>query len=41
MTDMEKEVMVRLCAKTVAETDLYETDTEVRNLMTGCAYQSR
>lgn len=29
MTDMEKKVMVRLCAKIVAETDLYETDREV------------
>lgn len=33
MTDMEKQVMVRLCAKIVAETDLYETDKEVQNLI--------
>ena len=38
MTDMEKKVMVRLCAKIVAETDLYETDLyetdkEVQNLI--------
>lgn len=33
MTEMEKGVMVRLCAKILAETDLYETDTEVRNLI--------
>ena len=33
MTDMEKKVMVRLCAKTVAATDLYETDKEVQNLI--------
>lgn len=31
MTDMEKKVMIRLCAKIVAETDLYETDKEVQN----------
>ena len=30
---MEKKVMVRLCVKIVAETDLYETDTEVQNLI--------
>ena len=30
MTDMEKKVMVRLCAKIVVETDLYETDKEVK-----------
>lgn len=30
---MEKKVIVRLCAKIVAETDLYEADTEVRNLI--------
>ena len=29
MTDMEKKVMIRLCAKIMAETDLYETDKEV------------
>jgi hypothetical protein len=33
MTDMEKKVMVRLCAKIVAETDLYETDEEMQNLI--------
>ena len=32
MTDMEKKVMVRLCAKIVAETDLYETDKEVQDV---------
>lgn len=32
MTDMEKKVMVRLCAKILSETDLYDTDKEVRNL---------
>ena len=31
MTDMEKKVMIRLCAKIVADTDLYETDKEVQN----------
>lgn len=33
MTDMEKKVMVRLCAKILSETDLYDMDTEVRNLI--------
>ena len=33
MTDMEKKGMVWLCAKIVADTDLYETDKEVRNLI--------
>ena len=33
MTDMEKKVMVRLCAKILTETDLYETDKEVYNLV--------
>ena len=33
MTDMEKKVMVRLCTKIVAETNLYETDKEVQNLI--------
>ena len=33
MTDMEKKVMVRLCAKIVADTNLYETDKEVQNLI--------
>ena len=27
MTDMEKKVMVRLCAKILSETDLYDTDS--------------
>ena len=30
---MEKKAMVRLCAKIVADTDLYETDKEVQNLI--------
>lgn len=33
MTDMEKKVMVRLCAKILLETNLYDTDMEVRNLI--------
>ena len=33
MTDTEKKVMVRLCAKILTETDLYETDAEVRDLV--------
>lgn len=33
MTDMEKKVMVRLCAKILTETELYEMDMEVRNLI--------
>ena len=33
MTVMEKKVMVRLCAKVLSETDLYDTDREVRNLI--------
>ncbi len=33
MTDMEKKVMIWLCAKIVADTDLYETDREVQNLI--------
>ena len=33
MTDMEKKVMVRLCSKIMTETDLHETDKEVRNLI--------
>ena len=33
MTDMEKKVMVRLSAKILAETDLYDADKEVRNLV--------
>ncbi len=38
---MEKKVMIRLCAKIVADTDLYETDREVKNLITGYLCQSR
>ncbi len=30
---MEKKVKIRLCAKIVADTDLYETDKEVQNLI--------
>lgn len=33
MTDMEKKVMVRLCAKILTETELYDMDMEVRNLI--------
>lgn len=33
MTDTEKGVMVRLCTKILAETDLYESDLEVRSLI--------
>lgn len=33
MTDIEKKVMMRLCAKIITETDLYEEDTEVRDLV--------
>lgn len=33
MTDTEKQVMVRLCAKILTETDLYEADVEVRSLI--------
>jgi hypothetical protein len=33
VTDMEKKVMVWLCAKILSETDLYDTDMEVRNLI--------
>lgn len=33
MTDTEKKVMVRLCAKILTETELYETDAAVRNLI--------
>ena len=33
MTDMEKKIMVRMCAKILLETDLYDTDIEVRNLI--------
>ena len=30
---MEKKVIIWLCAKIVADTDLYETDKEVQNLI--------
>lgn len=30
---MEKKVIVRLCAKILTETELYDTDMEVRNLI--------
>lgn len=33
MTDTEKKVMVRLCTKILTETELYEMDMEVRNLV--------
>jgi len=33
MTDTEKKVMVRLCMKILTETELYEMDMEVRNLV--------
>ena len=33
MTDTEKKVMVRLCMKILTETDLYEADAEVRDLI--------
>ena len=33
MTDMDKKVMVRLCTKILIETDLYDTDNEIRNLI--------
>lgn len=33
MTDMEKKVMVQLCAKIITETDLYDTDMEVHKLI--------
>ena len=33
MTDMEKKIIVRMCAKILLETDLYDTDIEVRNLI--------
>ena len=33
MPDMEKKVMVRLCAKILTETELYEVDMEGRNLI--------
>lgn len=33
MTDMEKKVMLRLCAKILMETNLYDTDKEAQNLI--------
>lgn len=33
MTDTEKKVMARLCTKILTETELYETDAEVRDLV--------
>lgn len=33
MTDTGKKVMVRLCAKILTQTDLYEMNMEVRNLV--------
>ncbi|MEE0648842.1 hypothetical protein [[Clostridium] scindens] len=33
MTYMEKKIMVRLCAKILSETNLYDMDMEVRNLI--------
>lgn len=33
MTDTEKKVMVRLCTKILTQTDLYEMDIEVRDLV--------
>ncbi len=33
MTDMKKKVMVRLCAKILTKTDLYDVDMEGRNLI--------
>lgn len=33
MTDTEKKVMVRLCMKILTETELYDMDMEVRNLV--------
>lgn len=32
MTDMEKKVLMRICAKIVAEAELYVTDPEMQNL---------
>lgn len=40
MTDMEKKIMVQMYAKILLETDLYDTDIEVRNLI-GYACRSR
>ena len=33
MTDTEKKVMMRLCTKILVQTDLYEMDIEVRDLV--------
>ena len=33
MTDMEKKVMGRLCAQILTETELYDTDRAVQNLI--------
>ena len=33
MTDMEKKVMARLCAKILSKTNLYDMDMEIRNLI--------
>ncbi len=33
MIDMKKKVIVRLCAKILAETELYDIDMEVQNLI--------
>ncbi len=41
MTDMEKKVMVRLCTKILTETNLYETDKEIHNLIDWVLYRSR
>lgn len=40
VTDMEKKIMVQMYAKILLETDLYDTDIEVRNLI-GYACRSR
>ena len=42
MTDMEKKVMVQLCAKILSETDLYDTDMEsTQSKLTGYVCRSR
>lgn len=41
MTDTEKKVMVRLCTKILTETELYEMDMEVRNLVDWICFRSR
>ena len=38
MTDMEKKVMVRLCAKIVTETENWEIMGEIRNVKQGGYY---